>query len=198
MAATRIPKNAVGAGIAVVVGLLLGVASAGVVLYRARAPGEIRVGPWRTSLALGSESAGPYLRAEVAIYNLLALNRSETLYFLASSDSRGAPLRAECSYRITGQSLDARWWSITAYAGDLFLIPNAEGRYSYTMQSLHRDAEGRFTLGLGPKAMDGDWLPSGNGGPISLALRLYNPGANVASAPESAVLPAINPVGACP
>ena len=76
-------------------------------------------GPWRASMLAGSQDADLYTRAQVAIGGLLALNRSETMYYLARTDSQGDVLRSRCTYRIHGTPPKARWWSITAYAEDL-------------------------------------------------------------------------------
>jgi hypothetical protein len=198
MATSEVTRKSIGAGLSALAGVVLGVASAGAALWSVRAPGEIAVGPWRTSVALGSASAGLYLRAQVAIDNLFALERRQTLYYLATTDGRGAPLRGACSYRITGTALDARWWSITAYGADRFLIPNAADRYSYTMANVHRGPDGRFSIGLGPKPMEGDWLPSNASGPVTLVMRLYNPAPALAASPGSAAMPTIEPIGGCP
>ncbi len=50
--------------------------------------GTVRNGPWETSLAVGSAQSGPYLRAYVAVHGLLALNRSETIYYNAIARQR--------------------------------------------------------------------------------------------------------------
>jgi hypothetical protein len=98
---------------------------------------------------------------------------------LARTDDSGAPLRAECRYRIEGLPPPARWWSITAYARDLFLFPNALGRYSLNSATAQLDAKGRFVLVTGPVQPDGPefWLPTPKSGALVLTLRLYNPDA---------------------
>jgi hypothetical protein len=86
--------------------------------------GDVRDGPWRTSLEAGSAQSGAVLRASVALHGLLALNRSETVYYSATTDGAGGALDARCAYRVTGRDPPARWWSITAYGADDYLIPN--------------------------------------------------------------------------
>lgn len=157
------------------------------------------VGPWRSSLAAGAAQADMHTRTYVAITGLLALNRMETLYFNADHDDNGRRLAAECSYDIVGADLPARWWSLTAYAGDHFLIPNAANRYSFTMKTVRRDASGRFTIAVGPTERSGDWLPSGTAGAgLSFLIRLYNPQAEAAENPAAIRLPSIRRVGECP
>ena len=86
--------------------------------------GGVSDGPWSTSLDTGSSEGGPYLRARIAVHGLLALSREETVYYSALRDSDGADLVGNCSYRLEGRDPPTRWWSITAYGADDFLIPN--------------------------------------------------------------------------
>ncbi len=151
--------------------------------------GAVRDGPWETSLATGSSESGPYLRAYVAIHGLLALNRSETIYYNASRDSGGNALTGNCDYSIVGRDPDARWWSITPYGSDDFLIPNPARRFSVSMNSVARRGGG-FVIAVSPSGSDANGLPVGNG-PFSLTLRLYNPGAGVTADPAHAALPQI-------
>jgi hypothetical protein len=160
--------------------------------------GQISVGPWQTSLAIGAAEAGMHTRAYVALTGLLALNRSETIYFEAHRDDDGNKLQAECSYDVSGGPIQARWWSITAYAGDNFLIPNPANRYSYNAKTLAADSGGRYLIALGPRQRPDHWLPTGErGGDFNLLLRLYNPDAEIAKAPGLASLPGIKRVGDC-
>ncbi len=112
--------------------------------------GGVAIGPWHTSLIIGSADADMGTRNYVATTALLALNRSETIYFEALRDDDGEKLSASCNYDITGGPIQARWWSITAYADDNFLIPNAANRYSYNSRLLGNSPDGRFSIALGP------------------------------------------------
>ncbi|MGB5092394.1 MAG: DUF1214 domain-containing protein, partial [Parvibaculum sp.] len=111
-------------GSALVMALLLGTGSAYLALQDAQARGGIHSGPWATSTRFGSPEADMYTRARVALFGLLALDKKETMYFIANTDSNGEKLSGSCTYRVQGHDLAARWWSITAYASDSFLIPN--------------------------------------------------------------------------
>jgi len=178
-----------------VVIFLAGIAVAGGYFWLTAArQGVVAVGPWRTSLVVGSADADMATRTLVAVNGLLALNRSETIYFEARTDDDGHRLKATCDYDLTGGPLDARWWSITAYADDNFLISNSANRYSFNVKAL---GSAQYTIALGPHQRSGNWLPTGERGGFSLSLRLYNPGAALAAAPGSAKLPSIKPVGGC-
>ena len=171
--------------------VILGLGSAWLAVLHWPADQALHVGAWRTSLSAGSQAANPYSRARIAITSLFALDRRETIYFEATTDDRGAALRANCQYRVIGSTLPARWWSITAYADDNFLIANSANRFSFNMGNIAYDADGAFTLLLASSPHPGNWLPSGSQGGIILLLRLYNPAPDVAAEPSAAKLPRI-------
>ena len=164
--------------------------------------GGVMAGVWRTSTLAGSSDADIYTRAVIAVGALLALNRDETMYYVATSDSTGRALRSRCRYRISGPAPDARWWSLTAYAEDRFLFPNAERRYSLNGGTAPLDARGHFTFESGPTPPAGNpptvpWLPTPGDRGLSFTLRLYNPAAGLAAAPASLAAPVIERMGGC-
>ena len=116
-------------------------------------------GPWRTNLAVGSPQNGMYLRATVSLMGLFALNRSETIYFVAEADGDGKSLHSGCDYRVEGSDLDARWWSITLYGRDTMLIPNEQERYSYNGGNVEHDESGKFVIVVDGRPGPGyDWV----------------------------------------
>lgn len=154
--------------------------------------GGVRNGAWITNPLIGGSDADPYTRAAVARAGLLALNKTETVYFNASEDDAGEPLSTSCTYQVTGRPLASRWWSITAYGADHFLIPNEAKQYSQSMNSVTTRADGGFQIQVGPDARGRDAIQTGNdGAAFSLTLRLYNPAAEVYDNLASVVLPRI-------
>ncbi len=147
-------------------------------------------GPWTTDLTSGGVDADMYTRARVAIAGLLALNKSETIYYIAKRDSAGEALDGNCSYRIEGRDPDARWWSITAYANDNFLIDTPSHNYAVSQTSVVRSADGTFVVRLSLAAEQQNWIATSPDG-FDVMLRLYNPGASVVQAPSAARLPSI-------
>jgi hypothetical protein len=176
-----------------VVGIVLGLAATWFTVFRGTMAGSVSDGAWKTSLYAGSSEGGPYLRAAIAVHGLLALNRRETIYYTAAADSDGAALNGGCVYQITGRDPPARWWSVTAYGADDFLIPNAAGRYSVSMNSVARRADGSFTITVAKDAAAANGIPVAEA-PFNLSLRLYNPDAAVAADPAHVALPVIRKV----
>jgi hypothetical protein len=176
---------------AVVLAVVLGLGSAYVAIRGAiQSDAAIENGAWTTSLVTGGTDADAYTRTLVAITGLLALNKNETIYYTAAKDSAGDALDGNCSYRIEGRDPDARWWSITAYGDDHFLIDTPSQRYSVSRTNVVRSADGTFVIRLSTVEETGNWIATSRAG-FDVMLRLYNPGASVRDQPASAPLPAI-------
>ncbi len=173
-----------------VVGTGLGLAATWFTVIRGSMGGEVADGPWHTSLAVGSAQGGAYLRAAVAVHGLLALNRSETIYYTATADSSGAALDGHCRYALAGRDPPTRWWSITAYGADDYLIDNPAGIYSASRNSIVRRSDGGFIVTVGKARAPGNWIPVGDGR-FSLSLRLYNPAPEISADPAHVALPGI-------
>lgn len=179
------------------VGAMLGVGSAYVAVTRLAVAAPGGGGPWSANRDVGGADAGLYLRARVAVSGLFALSRSEAIYFRADRDDLGRPLTSRCDYEITGIAPAARWWSITAYGADFFLIANDGGRYSFNSGNISLDGEGAFRILASPATAPGDWLPTGHEERIYFLFRVYKPPPEIARAPLSLDLPGIAPVGEC-
>jgi hypothetical protein len=179
---------------ATVLGVVLGLASAYAALLSLRGQHVIKNGPWATSLTIGGTDADMYTRASVAISGLFALNKHETIYFNAEHDSAGEALDPACTYRLEGRDPDTRWWSVTLYADDNYLIPNPANRYSVSQSNVVRAPGGNFVIRLSPSPAAGtpeaNWIPTSPDG-FQVTLRLYNPGDTVKANPAAAPLPAI-------
>ena len=177
--------------VSTVVALGLGLGSAWYAITHGTGQQDIvQNGPWRTSLAAGGADADMYTRAHVALVGLLALNKSETIYYTATSDSAGAALDPACSYRIEGRDPEARWWSFTAYARDNYLIPNPQKRYSVGKTDVVRGTDGRFVIRLSRTPEAQNWIATSPDG-FDVTLRLYNPGPAVLANPSTVELPAL-------
>lgn len=160
---------------------------------------SLQVGAWKTNLRAGSADADLYIRASIAVNALLALDRSETMYFVAGTDDDGRALRSSCTYRVSGTPPKARWWSITAYADDMFLFDAPNQHYSLNGSTAKLDDQGRFVFVLGPSAPTDRtyWVPTvGRGGAV-LTLRLYNPNPELQANPASLVPVRIERQGDC-
>jgi len=179
---------------AVALGLVVGVGSAVYVLQHGALGGE-NYGGWMSSKLTGSTAADPYTRALVAKGGLLALNRSETIYFTLSKDEHGRPLTQNCAYQLRGGSFPARWWSVTLYAADDYLPKNHDDAFSIDDTRTQKDPGGGWTAAVslqrpGPGGAP-NWISTWDAGKFSLTLRLYNPSAEAANDPRLIVFPQV-------
>jgi len=145
--------------------------------------GDVNVGGWRSDFAIGSKAADPYTRARVARHGLLALAKSEAVYFTRAVDDDGQPLREACTYRLTTGAMPAGWWSITLYNAQSMLPGNTDAALSINamQDSVARIGDeiiGRgVTATIAPRrpADRGLWISSRHAGRFDLTLRLYMP-----------------------
>lgn len=175
---------------ALVLAAVIGLGSAYLAVTRSGTSGTVKNGPWTTNLTTGGADADDYTRTGVALTGLLALNKNETIYYNAVADSNGEPLNGACTYRIEGRDPDARWWSITVYGNDHFLVDTPTRRYSVSKTNVVRSTEGAFVVRLSTVEEEANWIATSPDG-FQLTLRLYHPGPTVKDGPESVPLPAI-------
>lgn len=178
---------------AVLAGSMLGLASA---LYMAGlwppgrnlAFGDVDVGGWRSDFAVGSRAADPYTRARVARHGLLALAKTEAVYFTRARDDAGERLREGCTYRLSGGAMPAGWWSVTLYDGESMLPANTDGALSIDAE---RMGKGRWSAMIAPRrpANGEAWISSRAAGSFDLTLRLYMPPPELLANPSAALDP---------
>jgi cytoskeletal protein CcmA (bactofilin family) len=151
-------------------------------------------GPWSYNEALGSAASAPFDRALLAVTGILGASREQNVYYFAAEDNNGKALRADTVYKISGNDLPARWWSITAY-DPLYLIRNEQNKYSINKTQLSVEPNGSWEALLTAQPRDdANWIHTGGGDTdLLLALRLYNPSPEVLEDMGSVELPAITP-----
>lgn len=173
--------------LALVLGIALGAGSLWYAVFRMVPEQTIANGIWRMNPLAGSAANDPYSRLRIAFTAILALNKSETIYFEASTDEQGEPLSAACDYVLTGTAPEARWWSVTAYGSDDMLIRSTGNRYSASLASVETKQDGSIDIALTPDGAGPNGIATGTGS-FTLLLRLYQPSQAVAAAPEAASL----------
>ena len=72
-------------------------------------------------------------------------------------------LDGDCRYEIAGRDPDTRWWSVTAYGADDFLIPNSANRYSMAKTTVAAKERWEFqNSGRRPERhqTSANWIPT--------------------------------------
>ena len=177
--------------ICVLLGLLAGGGAAVQAVRQGFSDGTLASGPWETGKDFGSADASALVRARVALRGLLALPRSEAMYFTARTDSNGAALDGSCRYEIRGGRFDARWWSVTLYDRAGWLVPNPWHRHSVGSGAVPGESADAWSIAVAPAEQPGLWIPSTGAPQFDLTLRLYHPGSTLREAPQQSVMPEI-------
>lgn len=162
---------------AIGVGIVLGAVSTWATLEIGRNTFGERYGAWTHNRAASFTAAGPYTRAIMAREGLLALSAREALYFSLAEDQDGRALDESCVYELSGREPGARWWSVTLYADDGFLVQNSDHAHSIDASRVRAAPSGVWLARVAPVRGDAAyWLSSRAARrDFSLMLRVYNP-----------------------
>jgi hypothetical protein len=150
--------------------------------------GDVDVSGWRSDFAIGSQAADPYTRARVARHGLLALAKTEAVYFTRTTDDAGEPLSDRCHYRLSGGAMPAGWWSVTLYDATSMLPANTDNAPSIDAS---RAGQGDWAALIAPQRPDDGtpWISSRGAEAFDLTLRLYMPSRALLADPDAALTP---------
>jgi hypothetical protein len=179
-------------GLMLVLGLAVGAGTAVVQLRQSFAAMGIHNGPWRTGEKVGTADASTATRATVALRGLLALPEREAIYFNASTDSQGRKLEGRCSYRVSGGSIDARWWSLTLYDSKGYLIANPQSVHSVGSAAMSDAEAANWAVDIGRQRTGAHWIAMPDDQPFELTLRAYHPSRELLAKRGSVPLPRID------
>ena len=137
---------------------------------------------WRTLSSPGDKDRNMYTRLAVSQFGTFALAKPEAAYFHAFTDISDEELNSKCMYKVAGEDIDARWWALTVYDNDGFLIENTEKNYSFNSENVNFNLDGGFEIYLTnnnqavQEVASSNWLRSPQSGNFSVSLRIYLPG----------------------
>ena len=150
-------------------------------------------GSWTgsTHLPLGKNNL---LTTQITLFALFALPSEEAIYLFAKRDEEKNLLHSENDYTISGNihQINSKYWSITCYGKDLYLVPNEENLYSFNNANIATDSTGNFEITVSHKKQKGNWLPSPDNARFNLVLRIYKGDKNFLEHLSSTPLPFIS------
>lgn len=156
-------------------GLVIGAGLSVASIRNENALAALTIGQWTAWPKAGSRDADPYTRARMAALGEVPLGAAEGIAFHGRQDQDGNPLLLECTYRLQGETPNARFWTLSAQGKDSRSLRNDSGRVSAThSRRLLFRADGTFDLSVGPAAQPGNWMETSGQGPFELVLRLYD------------------------
>jgi len=143
---------------------------------------------WRILPSPGDPNRDIYTRAAVAQYGTFALKKPESAYFHADIDIDNQKLNGNCVYKLSGEKIEAKWWSITAYGSDGYLMYNSENNFSFNSEEKNIKTAEKFGLSeyyeifftgyldLLTERNSSNWIKVEEDSDFSLVLRIYLPG----------------------
>ena len=174
------------------VAAIVGLGATWLALSQGAAFGAISIGAWTAWPRTGTPGIDPYARAVIARSGELPIGVGDGIAFYARADDKGRSFDGRCDVDVSGITPTARFWTLTLYDQDGKLVANSVNRHGFTSQEIIRNADGTFTIRMGPRARYGNWLPTGGVDRYILVLRLYDTPVGVATrAGREAPMPSI-------
>jgi hypothetical protein len=187
--------NYLRAASAMIAGLVIGLLATVLSLNAGYGFNSLRAGPWKAWPYIGGADIDPYARAVIARSGEAPLGRDQGLAFIARTDSDGAPLSADCEYRIVDPLPTARFWTIALASPDGRLLANPTERYGYSSVDVLRKETGAFEIDVARAARPGNWLSPGESKGFVVMLRLYDTPLDAESVPDPNSFPRIVKLG---
>lgn len=177
--------------LAIVVALGVGFGLSYYALSNGRLVGALQSGPWSAWPDVGSPTPNPYTRAHLARSAGLQLGLAEGIQFTATTDSDGAPLDLACTYRLTGRTPVAAYWTLAAVDPDGVNLARPDGPAWVGSGDLARANDGSIVLYVGRTLAPLNWLELAGDGPFSLVLTLYDTVVSSGISSAEVTMPAI-------
>ena len=156
---------------------------------------------WTTIPSAGDPKRSVYTRAFISSQGLFALSKPESVYFEAKNDIEEISLNGSLCYILSGNEIQSasiipRWWSLTVYNDDGYLVESTEKQYSYNSENIIYNSNGDFEIYLGhrPNNNISNWLKTPSEDLFSVVLRVYQPGEEFFSNLSRVDLPIIKKV----
>ncbi|MBV1702573.1 MAG: DUF1214 domain-containing protein [Hyphomicrobiales bacterium] len=156
------------------IGLGLGLAATYLALRRQFSPERVKLGIWTTIPQIGTNEIDPYARARIAWSGEVPLGQGEGWTLTARHDNQNRPLKANCTYWLSGTMPVSRFWTITVSKSNGDLIDNQTHRPSLTSGEVVYGEDGAAPILLSHDVQPGNWLQLPDSGSFMLTLRLYD------------------------
>lgn len=152
-----------------------GVWSAKWVLNSTEGIDRLKFQNWVAYPSSGTQSADPYAKARNARSGILTLGSAEGLRFYAEKTSEDEPLKLGCTYRLSGKTIPARFWTLFAVTKQLEKLPEPKGLQSgFHSSQIIYEGDGSFSITISPEASSGNWLTNRGNGDFSLIMTFYD------------------------
>lgn len=177
----------------ILVGILLGLASAWWAVGNLRFEGTRTIGQW--SMLNDGAKANPYEAARAARRGGGGLGPSEGIELITETSAGNKPLDAACAYLIAGPMPQGVLWTLTVSDRDGRLPGNMALRFGFTsLDAMTFGPARQIRISIGRDVRPGDFVATTGLSNLRLTLRLYSP-TLAARAPTSEQLPTVTSLG---
>lgn len=138
--------------------------------------GSVAIGNWTAYPFEGTPESDPYAKARLARDANLALGAAEGVTFFAESDAAGDTLVGNCDYRLSGEKLPARFWTLILLESDKHPVKKSRDGLPVSIVSdnvVYGQAH-QFEIEISTYARPGNWLAAPADRSFILALNLYD------------------------
>jgi hypothetical protein len=158
--------------------------------------GAIKLGPWEAFPEAQTVDADPYAKSHRANAGRLLYASAEGLAFPAAVDSSGAPLNGGCSYRISGRTPAARFWTLFSIAaGEPAASARSDLPTALNSRTVLRNSDSSFEIAVASSAQAGNWLAVPAAKPFRLVLTLLDTPTAGSSGLIDLAMPGIEKIG---
>lgn len=147
---------------------------------------------WTAYPNSGTQTADPYAKARNARSGMLSLGSAEGLRFYAEKTSNNNKLKLGCTYRLSGKTMPARFWTLFAVTAQNTKIPMADGLQSaFHSSQIIYEKNGAFSIIISPQASGGNWLTNRGEGEYKLIMTFYDTPMATTTGTYDVVMPTI-------
>lgn len=161
--------------IAIIAGLLLGLASAQTMMQRAQQQQNGEIGNWR-SVHINADSASGLYAASAFLSKGQLPPPQGVRYYKRLTDDEGNSLRGGCVVAVEGKMPDSRWWFLKLESG--------RGIASLDAGSAVREPDGTLLVSISQSPSPGNWLKAPDESSYQLSLVVFESPGKAAGQPQ--------------
>jgi hypothetical protein len=131
-------------------------------------------GNWRVWDLASGTSSNPYALAHFLFEGRVPPAQSLFRVYSNARDDEGSKLRSDCTYKISAEALESRWWSLSVGPMD---SQDRDSSSVITSEDVVRAANGAVDVAVAKQPVAGNWIRPAMSGNMVIQLVFANEGA---------------------
>jgi len=190
-------NNLFAIGFSLLFGIIFGLASAFYLINTQNISTAFQFQGWQSWSAETGSSLNPYSWAALGMRGEIPFDTSTNIEFRASVDRDGNPLKAQCSYQITGEIPQSRLWTLVSVETNQANQLDYSNQTYISSRQIQFSADNSILLAVQKDLSAGNWLEIKAADEFTLILRLYSTWLASGISIKSQTMPVIEKVGHC-